>query len=347
MNKTRVAILFGGCSPEYRVSLESAHSVITYLDTETFTPLLIGISQTGDWFLFKGDVEKIAADTWCNSSDCSPVAVSPNREAPALLVLHPHGVERISIDAAFPVLHGRNGEDGTVQGLFELAGIPLVGCNTLASALCMDKDRAHKLAQAAGIAVAASFTVRREELLVEGLAQAKGLKYPLFIKPVKNGSSFGITKVLNPEDLQEAIMLAFTYDDEVIVEECVAGFEVGCAIMGNEELIIGAVDEIELKDGFFDFAEKYTLKTSTIHVPARITEEQTEEIKKTAVAIYRALGCRGFARVDLFFTPEGAIFFNEVNTIPGFTAHSRFPSMMKAAGLSLRQVISDVIALAV
>lgn len=347
MRTLKIAILFGGCSPEYSVSLQSAYSVIKSLDTHRFIPILIGISSKGNWYQFHGDIEKIASDTWCNSSDCLPAAISPDREVHSILVFYPEKVVKLPIDAAFPVLHGKNGEDGTVQGLFEMAGIPLVGCRTMTSALCMDKDRAHKLAHSAGVKVPASFILKKNLDIKIALAQAESLKYPLFVKPVRAGSSYGITKVTDQHDLPAAIKLAFQYDDEVIVEESITGFEVGCAVMGNDRLTVGEVDEIELSDGFFNFTEKYTLKTSAIHVPARISKEKTKEIKKAAETIYQALGCRGFARVDMFLDSKGEVVFNEVNTIPGFTSHSRYPTMMKSAGIPFEQVISHIIELAV
>lgn len=347
MKRLNIAILFGGCSPEYSVSLQSAYSVIKQIDTCKFMPILIGISSKGEWYRFDGDLEKIASDAWCNSSDCLPAAISPDRGAHTLLVFHPDKVVKLPIDAAFPVLHGKNGEDGTVQGLFEMAGIPLVGCGTLASALCMDKDRAHKLAHIAGVQVPAAFILKQNLDVEIAFNQAEHLGYPLFVKPVRAGSSYGITKVADQRDLLTAIKLAFEYDDAVILEESITGFEVGCAVMGNDELTVGEVDEIQLSDGFFDFTEKYTLKTSAIHVPARIPKEKAEEIKQAAKTVYKALGCRGLARVDMFLNADGKVIFNEVNTIPGFTAHSRYPNMMKAVGIPFEQVISRVIELAV
>ena len=236
--------------------------------------------------------------------------------------------------------------DGTVQGVFELAGIPLVGCGVLASALCMDKDRAHKLAAVAGVSVPNSYVLGRGEA-GEAASRAERLGYPIFVKPVKAGSSYGVTKVTERGQLTAAVELAFSHDDAVLLEECISGFEVGCAVLGNDVLTVGAVDEIELQSGFFDYTEKYTLKTAQIHVPARIRPEQSAQIQETARTVYRALGCRGFARVDLFLDAQGRIVFNEVNTIPGFTAHSRYPSMMKAAGLSLQEILTAVIELAV
>ncbi len=343
MNKLTIAVIFGGCSSEYRVSLESAHAVLSHMDKERYIPVMIGISRQGDWFYYQGDVEKIAGDTWCNETDCIPAAVSLERRVHNLLILEKDGVRKLPIDVAFPVLHGKNGEDGTVQALFELAGIPVAGCGLLASALCMDKDRAHKLVSTAGVAVPAAFVLKKETEMKEVLKQAEQIGYPLFVKPVKAGSSFGVTKVTDRTELPAAVTLAFEYDDTVIVEENIDGFEVGCA---NEELRVGEVDEIELTEGFFDFTEKYSLKTSAIHVPARIDGGMAKQIRETAKIIYKTLDCRGFARVDMFLTTSGEIIFNEVNTIPGFTSHSRYPNMMKAAGMSFEQIISGIIELA-
>lgn len=347
MANFKIVVLFGGVSPEYPVSLQSAQAVLEAMDPQRFTPVPVGITPDGQWYLYRGAFSAIGADTWRESGACVPAMLSVNREERALLCFQGQEIQRISIDAVFPVLHGQNGEDGSVQGLCELAGIPLVGCGTLASALGMDKDRAHRLAAQAGIPVPDGCLIpagTSAELLH---AQAQKLGYPLFVKPVKAGSSFGITRVTQSAQLEDAAALAWQYDDVLILEQAVAGFEVGCAIMGNEKLIIGEVDEIELSQGFFDFSEKYTLKSSKIHVPARIDAKTASRIKESAEKIYRALGCRGFARVDMFLTPDGQILFNEINTIPGFTAHSRFPAMLKAAGFSFPQIVRFVIELAV
>lgn len=348
MARKKIAILFGGRSPEYKISLESAYSVVSHIDRGQFEPILLGISPKGEWFYFHGAAEKIADDTWQNPEDCIPAILSPDWSAGGVLVLWDNEVEVIALDAAFPVLHGKNGEDGTVQGILELAGIPIVGCGVLTSALCMDKDRSHKLAHAGtGVPVPAALVLEGLEDEAAAVAWADTVGYPLFVKPVEAGSSFGISKVSEREALPAAIELAFRYDSRVMVEEAISGFEVGCAVLGNQELVVGELDEIELSDGFFDFAEKYTLKTSAIHVPARIPAEKAVEIKAIAQKIYRALGCNVFARVDLFLEPTGRVVFNEVNTIPGFTAHSRFPNMLKAVGISFAQVITRAIELAV
>ena len=343
MRQKNIAVLFGGNSPEYGVSLESAYAVLSCMDREEFCPVPIGISPDGRWYRYTGPLEKVQNDTWYDPAFCVHVAALPGA---GLLALEEGGPEPIPLDAAFPVLHGKNGEDGTVQGLLELAGVPLVGCGVAASAVCMDKDLAHRLAHAAGVAVPRSFVLERWMDRTEMLKRAEELGSPLFVKPVGAGSSYGITRVKDPAALPAAVELAFRYDDRVILEEVISGFEVGCAVLGNDRLTVGVPDEIELSGGFFDFAEKYTLKTSVIHVPARVPAEKMERVRETAKTVYRALGCRGFARVDMFLDSSGRIVFNEVNTIPGFTAHSRYPNMMRAAGLSFQQVITAVIELA-
>ena len=255
-------------------------------------------------------------------------------------------MEAVHLDAAFPVLHGKNGEDGTVQGLLELAGIPVVGCGSLASAVCMDKETAHAVARDAGIPVPAFFSVRKGLYdPAQAAAEAEKLGYPLFVKPSRAGSSFGVSRVEEPAQLAPAVEAAFRHDGEILLEEAIPGFEVGCAVLGNRELTVGAVDEVELSRGFFNYTEKYTLQTSAIHCPARIAPQKAAEIRETAKVLYRALGCRGFARVDLFLTPWGEIVFNEVNTIPGFTPHSRYPAMMRAAGIPFRELVSRLIQL--
>lgn len=344
MKKTTVAVFFGGPSSEYGVSLESAHSVLCNLDPAKYTPVPVGISQEGKWYYYNGDPDRIKDDRWQESKDdCIPAMLSLDRGARMLLLFKGNQVDTLPIDAAFPVMHGKYGEDGTIQGLIALTGIPLVGCGVLSSALCMDKDRAHKLAALSGISVPKAFSLKQGYDLEALKKQAMEIRYPLFVKPVKAGSSYGITKVSCEEQLLPAVTLALEYDDEVLVEECIEGFEVGCAVMGTDTLTVGEVDEIELSGGFFDFTEKYTLKTSAIHVPARIDKITRGQIQQTARTLYRALGCSGFARVDLFLTPEGKIVFNEINTIPGFTEHSRFPGMMKAAGISFPRILDTII----
>ena len=346
MEKKNIAVIFGGCSPEHTVSLASAAAVIRNIDAEKYEVIQLGITEGGEWFRFYGSPDDIEANTWrADRTKCIPAVISPDRDQHGILEFRLSGVRTTRLDAAFPVLHGRNGEDGTVQGLCEMAGIPLIGCGTLASALCMDKDRAHKLVMLAGVAVPRSVLLEKLPTSAELAALAEGVGYPLFVKPVRAGSSFGVARVEASSELRAAVRDAFRYDNSVLLEEAVPGFEAGCAVIGNSELVTGRADEIELSGGYFDFEEKYTLKTSKIHMPARVDAATEQRLRETACRIYRALGCRGFARVDMFLTPDKRIVFNEVNTIPGFTSHSRFPKMMSGVGYDFPALVDALIAL--
>lgn len=342
-----ILFLFGGCSTEHEVSLHSAYAVLSHVDASRFTPLAVGITRDGRWLHYSGDLSHLEDGTWQQyDADCTPCVPLVDRGAQTLLLLDGSG-RQLAFDAVFPVLHGKNGEDGTVQGLFELTGTPIIGCGTLSSALCMDKDRAHQLVASAGIEVPKSCIFDRQDPLEQMEAAAEQLGYPVFVKPVRAGSSFGVTKVTGEEGLRPAVEEAFRHDSAIILEETIPGFEVGCAVMGNQGLTVGLVDEIQLSQGFFNYEEKYTLKTSSIHCPARISPEKAEEIQEIAKTIYRTLDCRVFARVDLFLTPEGRVVFNEVNTIPGFTDHSRYPNMMKGIGISFGELVNQLVELGV
>ncbi len=343
MEKIKVACLFGGCSSEYDVSLVSATSVINNIDRDKYDPILIGITREGNFYLYKGPIEEIEKNNWYKKEFCQKITFSVNREDHGFIVMETGEV--VKIDIAFPILHGKNGEDGRLQGLFELANIPYVGCDMTSSAICMDKFLAHELVKNRGILVPQSYLFLKYDNKEEIKEKIKDLAYPIFVKPLKAGSSFGITKVTVKEMIDDAIDLAFSFDDKIIIEEGIDGFEVGCAVLGNNVLTIGEVDEIELQDGFFDYEEKYTLKTSKIVLPARIDEKERDRVRKTALEIYRILGCEGFARVDMFYTKDKKIVFNEVNTIPGCTSHSRYPSMLKEVGYEFKDVIDKWIRL--
>lgn len=329
----------------------SATSVLNNLDKEKFNVLAVGIKKDGSWHLYPGPTEGLSTGEWEACKENIPVAFCPGSGMKGLVAFENGRVRELPVDVVFPVLHGKNGEDGTVQGLLALAGIPCVGCGVLASALCMDKDAAHRLARAAGVEVppcAVLHAPPRPEVLA---ACTHGLRYPLFVKPACAGSSFGVTRVETPDALPAAVAEAFRHDGKVLVEQAVPGFEVGCAVLGaGEALTVGEVDEIELAHGFFDYTEKYTLETARIHMPARLSLAERDRVREAAKTVYRALCCTGFARVDLFYTPDGRIVFNEVNTIPGFTEHSRFPGMMRGAGVEfgplverlLEQAVADV-----
>lgn len=344
--RKRIAVIFGGHSSEYEVSLQSAFSVLQNMNENKFEVFPVGITREGEWYHYTGGLEQIRDNSWAEEKEnLHSVAVSQSRPAPGFLVFDGDGCRRIPVDLVLPVLHGRNGEDGTLQGLFELAGIPVAGCGTLSSALCMDKDRAHKLVGLAGIAVPKAVAFRQADQEAACRKVKETLSCPLFVKPLRAGSSLGITRITKMQELFSAVEFAFTYDTEVIVEEEVDGSEVGCAILGDEVLTVGRVDEVALSGSFFDYTEKYTLQSSRIYMPARVERKTEERIQETAMAIYRTLGCSGFARVDMFYTSSGEIVFNEVNTIPGFTAHSRYPNMMKGIGLSFTEVLDKLLSL--
>ncbi len=344
VKKRTVAVFFGGDSPEYEVFLQSASAVIDAIDREKYRLILIGAERrTGKWLLYRGTSEQIRNDRWEQDPGCIPVFAVFDKTVHGLCYIR-HGTMRtISLDAALPILHGRNGEDGTLQGVLELMGVPVIGCGLLSSAICMDKELAHRIAAAGGIKVPESVGFKKGVWPGKIREAAAKIGYPLFVKPVRSGSSCGITKVSEEQELFRAVRKAFLYDSRILLEEAVEGFEVGCALLGTDQPVIGEVDEIELSEGFFDYKEKYTLKTSRIHVPARISAEKAGEIKSTALAVYRALGCSSFARVDMFLTPGGEIYFNEVNTIPGFTLHSRYPNMLKAAGITFEEAVNSLL----
>lgn len=341
--KKTVAVLFGGRSAEYTVSLQSAYSVIQQLSREKYHLVLLGITRQGKWLIYDGEIQKIKEDTWWQDRSCVPAVLSPDRQCRGIIVMEEKQWRTLPVDVVFPVLHGINGEDGTVQGLLELAGIPYVGCGILSSAVSMDKDIAHRLIRSSGIATPRSIVLYSKTADQKLFSRIKELEYPLFVKPANAGSSFGITQVFEKNELPAAVEKAFEHDGKVVIEETISGFEVGCAILGNHSLTIGEVDEIELTEGFFDYEEKYTLQNSKIYMPARIDGNTSERIKETAVAIYRTLNCSGLARVDLFLTPEKDIVFNEVNTLPGFTSHSRYPNMLKGIGMTFENILDELI----
>ena len=225
MKKQTLAVLFGGCSSEYDISLQSAHAVLTHLDGEKYEPVPLGITRDGRWFLYRGPFDALLDDSWhTDDRHLVPAVISPDRGVHGLLLIAPAGPSTVYLDAAFPVLHGKNGEDGTVQGLLELAGIPVVGCGLLPSALCMDKDAAHRLAAAAGVAVPPSALFRSGEDMALLPGRTAGLAYPLFVKPARAGSAFGISKVDSPEALPAAVAAALEHDSKVVMEEAVPGF---------------------------------------------------------------------------------------------------------------------------
>ncbi|MEV6844393.1 D-alanine--(R)-lactate ligase [Actinoplanes sp. NPDC051411] len=340
MPRLKVGLIFGGRSEEHPVSVKSAREVAENLDPGKYEPFWIGISRSGAWKLCDGPGANLDDDS------CRPAVLSPDRGVRGLLVLDDGKYEVLDLDLVFPVLHGKLGEDGAMQGLLELSGVPYVGCDVQSSALCMDKSLAYVVARSAGIAVPNFWTVT-----ANGDVDPGRLTYPVFVKPARSGSSFGVSKAARKEDLPGAIEAARRYDSKVLIEEAVAGSEVGCAVLGNDQdLITGEVDRIALSHGFFRIHQESEPErgsdNSTPVVPADISAGSRSLVQETAKAIYRALGCRGLSRVDMFLKEDGTVVLNEVNTLPGLTSYSRYPRMMAAAGLPLAEVIDRIVSAA-
>lgn len=338
MDRLKIGILFGGRSEEHPVSVKSAREVARNLDADRYEPFWIGITEDGAWKLCEGP------DADWENGVCRPVVLSPDRDVHGLLVLEQGRYGTVRLDVVLPVLHGRLGEGGAIQGLLELSGIPYAGCDVQSSALCMDKSLAYTVARSAGIATPEFRTVTADEPL-----DTDGLAYPVFVKPARSGSSFGVTRVAAAEELPAAVGTARAYDTKVLIEEAVAGREIGCAVLGDgSDLIAGEVDHIALTHGFFrihqESAPESGSENSTAVVPAGIPARSRARVQETAMAVYRALGCSGLSRVDLFLKDDGEIVLNEVNTLPGLTSYSRYPRMMAAAGLPLSEVIDRLVA---
>lgn len=339
MYKMKVAVLFGGCSEEHDISVKSAIELAASIDTEKYEPFYIGITKSGVFRMCERPCPE-----WEKSAG-GRVIFLPDRNMHGFLIQRDAQYEIQTIDVAFPMLHGKFGEDGSIQGLFELAGIPYVGCDIESSVICMDKALAYTVVKSAGI------EVPDFRIIWDGdNPKAEDFSYPVFVKPARSGSSFGVNKVCKAEELYSAINEAKQYDSKILIEQAVSGCEVGCAILGNDfDIIAGEVDQIQLKYGFFKIHQETQPETGSenamIKVPAELPEEVRERIRETAKKIYRTLGCRGLARVDLFLREDGQIVLNEVNTMPGFTSYSRYPRMMMAAGFTRPELFDRLIEL--
>lgn len=359
MDKLKIAVLFGGCSEEHDISVKSAQEIAKQIDLTRYEPFYIGITRAGSWLA----CEKPCPD-W-EQRECFPVTISPDRTVHGVTFVKDNSYQTLYIDVVFPVLHGKMGEDGAIQGLLELSGIPYIGCDIASSALCMDKSLAYMAVKNAGIAVPEFRIVHPDAHASNGSSCTADYTdddasriivqdmpaYPVFVKPARSGSSFGVSKVHDQSELHAAIKTARQYDDKILIEEAVFGTEVGCAVLEKDDaLVVGEIDQITLSHGFFrihqENAPENGSENASFTVPADIPQEKRNELKETAKAIYRALGCRGLARVDMFLRKDGSILLNEVNTLPGFTSYSRYPRMMKAAGISVSEVIDSLISTA-
>lgn len=351
MKKLSVCVLFGGMSPEHEVSLRSAESVLNHLDPNKYNIFPVGITKDGDWMLFDGkDYSMLPSGQWQHCPGNRRAAISPIR-GQGLLRFEGDCVVRERIDVVFPVLHGENGEDGAMQGLLQMAGIPYVGPHVAASAVAMDKTLTKLVADQAGVPQADWYLVHRGDLghhmdTVISRVEEK-FQYPVFVKPAGTGSSVGVSKAADRDKLKEALLAAAVYDEKILVEEFVRGREVEVAVMGNDNPVASVCGEIDSGADFYDYDAKYITDTSVAYIPARIDEEISESVRDLAVRVYRSIGCRGLSRVDFFVTyADNRVVFNEINTLPGFTSISMYPKLFEASGVPYAQLIDSLIELA-
>lgn len=343
--KTKVLVVFGGQSSEHIVSCMSAVNVINHIDREKYDVVIVGITEEGKW-LYVDSVESIRDESWRDKS--VRAVLSPDATEKCVLIERESGVEKVPVDVAFPVLHGLYGEDGTIQGLFELARLPYVGCGVLASAVSMDKLYTKIVADTLGVRQAAYVPVMRGELShMESVTERveKYFSYPVFIKPSNAGSSRGVSKASDRSELENGLREAAKHDRKILVEEMIVGREVECAVFGggNGEVIASGVGEILAAADFYDFDAKYYNEESRTVVNPELPGDAAEKVREAARRIFTAVDGYGMARVDFFVTEQGEVVFNEINTIPGFTAISMYPMLFEAAGVDKTELVTRLI----
>lgn len=346
-----VAVLFGGPSTEHEVSLVSARGVLDQIDRQRYQVLEVGITPAGRWFCGPGTLEMLSrGDT--EAPGVRGCSLSADPAAGGLLAESGSGGEpvRVGVDFVLPMIHGSPGEDGTLQGLLEMAEIPYAGPPVDASALCFDKDRTKVVLASRGLPVVRWHALEEQQWTADpagtGASILRAFGVPLFVKPARCGSSVGISRVDREEELAAAVDEAFRFDDKLLVEEAVAGREIECAVLGNRQPRVSLPGEVIPGGRFYDYQAKYLDKSSETVVPAVIPEQAADEVRRLSGEAFRALGLRGMARVDFFYVEEsGELLLNEVNTIPGFTPISMYPMLWEASGLSFTELIDELIRL--
>ncbi|MDQ1712721.1 MAG: D-alanine-D-alanine ligase [Frankiaceae bacterium] len=351
MSRIRLAVIFGGRSTEHSISCVSAGSVLSAVDRERYDVVAIGIAPDGRWVLAGDDPAALEAHgrelPSVDAETGAAVALAGDPSVKGLRVLEPGEVPTAltTVDVVFPLLHGPFGEDGTIQGLLELAGVPYVGSGVLASAVCMDKEYMKVLLAARGLPVGPYAVLRRGD---DVAAAVEGLAYPLFVKPARGGSSLGISKVSSPDGLAEALETAWANDPKAIVEEGIAGRELECAVLqgrGGAAPETSLPAEVLVAGDWYDFEAKYLDDATSFAIPADVPDEVIAEVRSLAAQAFTALGCAGLARVDFFVTPGGVV-VNEVNTMPGFTPQSMYPRMWAASGVPYPDLVDRLVGLA-
>ena len=348
MSKKTVVILFGGQSSEHEVSRVSASTIISNIDDDKYYVIPVGITKEGKWMIYNGPVENIKNGEWEKFG--TPAILSPDASHKGLLKLVGGRFKLIPVDVVFPVLHGCYGEDGTVQGLLELAKIPYVGCGVVASGISMDKEYTKIIAKNARIHQAKYVRFMSDEIKNIGKCVAKvekSLGYPCFVKPANAGSSVGVSKASDGEELEKALIIAAKYDKKVLVEEAIIGREVECSVLGSNRVSASTVGEIFAGADFYDYDAKYNSNESRTVIPADIDPETEAEIRKISLKVFKAVGGRGLSRIDFFIEKDtGKVVFNEINTMPGFTAISMYPKLWEAMGKPISELIDDLISMA-
>ena len=349
MEKIKLGVLFGGKSSEYEVSLSSAYAVLSHVDPDRYDVVRIGITKDGEFFAYGGDLESIRDGSWCADREkLDAIVADPSFGKKRVYAVTPDGGRKeIVLDAVFPVLHGRFGEDGRLQGMLEVMGVPTVGCECTASAVTMDK--------ALTKAVVTLFSTVRQAKAVTAFARddrdavikeaEEKIGYPMFVKPSRSGSSVGCSAVKSREDLPAALESAFSEDDKILIEERIKGKEIEVAVLEEDgNLTVSVPAEIDVgSSDFYDYETKYVSDESSFFIPARIPDASVNEARAAAAQIFKILGCRGLSRVDFFLTAEGELIFNEINTMPGFTPISMYPKLMEHAGIPYGELIDRLI----
>jgi len=345
MNQKNILVLFGGTSPEHEISMASAAAVIGALGRHNVIPVYI--TRKGKWLLYDGKLDNIQAIDWEKFG--TPTVLSPDRTHKGLLRIVGDKVKIIPIDVVFPALHGRDGEDGTVQGLCELAGLPYVGAGVLSSALCMDKAFAKVVAKSLRIPQGEYLVFKQDEFDMPAALKKIRYKlgYPCFVKPAVGGSSIGISKAKDRKELEEALVLAFKFDNKVLVEKAISGREIEIGILGQGPGAKASIPGEIIPDGeFYDYDAKYVKPDSKTLVPADLPRETVDLIKKYALEMYQGVDGRGMARVDFFIDESGKVFLNEINTVPGYTKISMYSKLWDASGVPRQALVEQLIELA-
>ncbi len=345
MDKKNMAVLFGGQSSEHEISCMSVVNIVKCVDQSRYNVILIGITKEGHWVKTES-LDQIQDGSWRNSKVSA--WIFPDATKKSLGLMDETGMREIPLDVVFPVLHGLYGEDGTIQGLLELAQIPYVGCGVLSSAVSMDKLYTKLIVDTLGIRQARYVGIHRRELkdmdaVIERVERV--LPYPVFVKPSCAGSSKGVSKAENQEELRAAVCEAAVHDSKILVEETIVGREIECAVLGNDDAKASGVGEILAAAEFYDFDAKYCSEESRTVVDPQLEEGMAQRIREAAVRIFHAVDGSGLARVDFFVDKEGLV-FNEINTLPGFTAISMYPMLWEARGIGKRELVQNLIDLA-